>query len=342
MYDLYRTGCTWEAAVEEIRARFGHSCTRSTTRVRSLPGCCGERGLHRHRRPNGAGAGHRLERRNGRLCRRYRAGRRPASRHFIEPLQIEPDLLSSAMTTLGSELARRTTALAEAHLDSSPPLTGRSAGWSPVSTSHAARDVDAVQRHARRGEPGTACRRHHDQGRPDGLRCGADQTRVVGVRERRPPSQVLEVRVRTLYSGISAGTELAMYRGYPYLKRSTMPRRGFFQVSRRFLSRRRLGLFRGRGNRCVGRWCHRTRGRPGWWECATARAVAAERLVGHQLPANARSAGRHFRSGRRRRAECAAGLRCLHRGDRSCLRQGVIGLLATRCFARALRSSPST
>ena len=58
--------------------------------------------------------GHGLERRNGRLCCRYRAGRRPASRHFIEPLE---DRTRSAVFGFDnsriSELARRTTALAQ-------------------------------------------------------------------------------------------------------------------------------------------------------------------------------------------------------------------------------------
>jgi hypothetical protein len=45
--------------------------------------------------------------------------------------------------------------------------------------------------------------------------------RMVGIREYPTPEPgVAEVRVRTLYSGISAGTELAIYRGTnPYLEK---------------------------------------------------------------------------------------------------------------------------
>jgi ADP-ribosylglycohydrolase len=150
VHDLYRTGCTWEAAVEEIRARFGHYGW-----VHSINNAClitagllwGEGDFTAtvgltvqgawDTDSNAATAGSVV----GTVL-----GADQLPRHFIEPLE---DRTRSAVfgydNSRISELASRTTALAEAHLDSSPPLTpGRSPGWSPVSTSHAARDVDAV------------------------------------------------------------------------------------------------------------------------------------------------------------------------------------------------------
>ena len=161
--------------------------------------------------------------------------------------------------------------------------------------------------------------------------------RVVGVREYRTPEPGAgEVRVRTLYSGISAGTELAMYRGTnPYLEKHWDAEAGLFcqGQSTFLLSRRRLGLFRGRGNRCVGRWSHWTRGRPGglgMWCHRSSAVQPAERLVGHQLPANVDPlVGTFARVGAvALNAVLASGARI---GETVVVfGQGVIGLLATQ------------
>jgi threonine dehydrogenase-like Zn-dependent dehydrogenase len=62
--------------------------------------------------------------------------------------------------------------------------------------------------------------------------------RVVGVRDYPTPQPAAgQVRVRTLYSGISAGTELTIYRGTnPYLDKEWDPRTALFLPGSRFLS----------------------------------------------------------------------------------------------------------
>ncbi len=64
------------------------------------------------------------------------------------------------------------------------------------------------------------------------------EPRVVELREYPTPEPgVGEVRVRTMYSGISAGTELTIYRGTnPYLDKQWDPRTALFLPGSRFLS----------------------------------------------------------------------------------------------------------
>ena len=64
------------------------------------------------------------------------------------------------------------------------------------------------------------------------------EPRVVGLREYPTPEPgVGEVRVQTMYSGISAGTELTIYRGTnPYLDKQWDPRTALFLPGSRFLS----------------------------------------------------------------------------------------------------------
>jgi ADP-ribosylglycohydrolase len=150
VHDLHRSGSTWETAITEIRTRFGnyswvHSINNACLIISGL--LWGEEDFTAtvgltvqgawDTDSNAATAGSVVGTVLG-------ADQLPG--HFIEPLE---DRTRSAVfgydNSRISELARRTAALAEAHLDSSPLLApGRSPGWSPVSTSHAARDVDAV------------------------------------------------------------------------------------------------------------------------------------------------------------------------------------------------------
>ena len=64
------------------------------------------------------------------------------------------------------------------------------------------------------------------------------EPRVVGLRDFPTPEPgVGEVRVRTMYSGISAGTELTIYRGTnPYLDKQWDPHTALFLPGSRFLS----------------------------------------------------------------------------------------------------------
>jgi threonine dehydrogenase-like Zn-dependent dehydrogenase len=64
------------------------------------------------------------------------------------------------------------------------------------------------------------------------------EPRVVGIREYPTPDPGIgEVRVRTLYSGISAGTELTIYRGTnPYLEKAWDPRTALFLPGSRFMT----------------------------------------------------------------------------------------------------------
>ena len=79
------------------------------------------------------------------------------------------------------------------------------------------------------------------------------EPRSVGIRAYDDPSPAPgEVLVRTWYSGISAGTELATYRGTnPYLDRRWDPEMALFLGGGTTFSypRRRLGLLRGRCGR---------------------------------------------------------------------------------------------
>src|SRR5690349_2313881 len=76
------------------------------------------------------------------------------------------------------------------------------------------------------------------------------------VQEPRRPLSADQVRLRTLYSGISAGTELTAYRGSnPYLaKQWDAPRRLFLDAAATFeYPHRGLGLRGDRRGRRVGR-----------------------------------------------------------------------------------------
>ena len=79
------------------------------------------------------------------------------------------------------------------------------------------------------------------------------EPRRVGIRTYQTPAAGPgEVLVRTLYSGISAGTELATYRGTnPYLAKRWDPELALFLAGRDHvrLSGGRLGLLRGRDGR---------------------------------------------------------------------------------------------
>ena len=118
VHELYRTGCTWEAAVETIRARFGeyswvHSINNACLITAGLlwgdgdftatVGLTVQGGWDTD--SNGATAGSVI----GTVL-----GADQLPRHFIEPLQ---DRTRSAVfgydNSLISELARRTTALAQ-------------------------------------------------------------------------------------------------------------------------------------------------------------------------------------------------------------------------------------
>ena len=116
--------------------------------------------------------------------------------------------------------------------------------------------------------------------------------RRTGV-SRRPSRAPARCVVRTLYSGISAGTELATYRGTnPYLEKRWDPEAALFFPGGSTFSypRRRLGLLRGRrgrrpsgtgvdglavGDVVWGIWGHRSHA-----------VLPAERLLGHQLSAD--------------------------------------------------------
>ena len=135
-----------------------------------------------------------------------------------------------------------------------------------------------------------------------------------------------EVRVRTLYSGISAGTELATYRGTnPYLRSGGIPRLDCScRRGRPSLSGRRLGLLRGRvwssprrrGHRLVvgdvvwGIWGHRSHA-----------VLPAERFAA-SAAGRAGPDRRHVRPGRRRGAQRRAGRRERRRRDGGGLRPG--------------------
>ena len=115
--------------------------------------------------------------------------------------------------------------------------------------------------------------------------------RDVGLREYPTPEPAAgEVRVRTLYSGISAGTELAMYRGTnPYLARRWDAEAALFLPGQATLSYpvdvwgySEVGEIDALGDGVTGlqlgevvwgAWCHRSHA-----------VLPAERLLGHILP----------------------------------------------------------
>jgi 2-desacetyl-2-hydroxyethyl bacteriochlorophyllide A dehydrogenase len=115
--------------------------------------------------------------------------------------------------------------------------------------------------------------------------------RVVGLREYPTPEPAAgEVRVRTLYSGISGGTELAMYRGTnPYLAKRWDAEAALFLPGQATLSYpvdvwgySEVGEVDALGDGVTGlqlgevvwgAWCHRSHA-----------VLPAERLLGHILP----------------------------------------------------------
>ena len=115
--------------------------------------------------------------------------------------------------------------------------------------------------------------------------------RVVGLREYPTPEPAAgEVRVRTLYSGISAGTELAMYRGTnPYLAKRWDAEAALFLPGQATLSYpvdvwgySEVGEVDALGDGVTGlqlgevvwgAWCHRSHA-----------VLPAEKLLGHALP----------------------------------------------------------
>ena len=117
------------------------------------------------------------------------------------------------------------------------------------------------------------------------------EPRSVDIREYpRPEPGAGEVLVRTLYSGISAGTELATYRGTnPYLREAVGPGDGSVPArpDHLLLPARRLGLLRGR--RRSKRSARETSGVAvgdvvwGIWGHRSHAVLPAERLAGHQL-----------------------------------------------------------
>ncbi|WP_186356125.1 zinc-binding alcohol dehydrogenase [Streptomonospora sp. PA3] len=152
-----------------------------------------------------------------------------------------------------------------------------------------------------------------------------------------PPGHL---RVRTRYSGISAGTELTAYRGSnPYLNRTWDARTRLFQEGGAQTGYPVVGWgysevgevteiapdvaglpgLPGVGDRVWGIWGHRSEG-----------VVPAERMVGHRLPEGLDPlSGSFARVGAiALNAVLAAGI---HLGERvAVFGQGVIGLLATR------------
>ena len=145
--------------------------------------------------------------------------------------------------------------------------------------------------------------------------------------------------VRTWYSGISAGTELAIYRGTnPYLDRRWDPEMALFLggAVHLLLPARRLGLLRSRRGRGGG---NRRRGPRtgdvvwGMWGHRSHAMLPAERLAGHQVPAGLDPmVGTFDRVGAvALNAVLAAGA-CL--GETvAVFGQGVIGLLTTQLLA---------
>jgi 2-desacetyl-2-hydroxyethyl bacteriochlorophyllide A dehydrogenase len=163
------------------------------------------------------------------------------------------------------------------------------------------------------------------------------EPRVVGLREY-PTLEpgAGEVRVRTLYSGISAGTELATYRGTnPYLEKHWDAEAGLFLPGQSTFSYpvdvwgySEVGEIDALGDGAIefqngqvvwGMWCHRS-----------SAVLPAERLVGHGLPANVDPlVGTFARVGAvALNAVLASGARI---GESAVVfGQGVIGLLATQ------------
>ena len=161
--------------------------------------------------------------------------------------------------------------------------------------------------------------------------------RTVGIREYDSPEPGPgDVRVRTLYSGISAGTELATYRGTnPYLKKHWDAETGLFLPGQSTLSYpvdvwgySEVGEIDALGDGATGlevgevvwgMWCHRS-----------SAVLPAHLLIGHRLPADLNPLiGTFARVGAvALNAVLASGARI---GETAVVfGQGVIGLLATQ------------
>ena len=161
--------------------------------------------------------------------------------------------------------------------------------------------------------------------------------RTVGVRQYETPEPGPgDVRVRTLYSGISAGTELTTYRGTnPYLEKHWDAEAGLFVPGESTFSYpvdgwgySEVGEVDALGDGTAGfeigevvwgMWCHRS-----------SAVLPAEMLVGHELPADVNPlVGTFARVGAvALNAVLASGARI---GETAVVfGQGVIGLLATQ------------
>jgi 2-desacetyl-2-hydroxyethyl bacteriochlorophyllide A dehydrogenase len=157
--------------------------------------------------------------------------------------------------------------------------------------------------------------------------------RTVGVRQYETPEPGPgDVRVRTLYSGISAGTELATYRGTnPYLEKHWDAEAGLFVPGESTFSYpvdgwgySEVGEVDALGDGTAGfeigevvwgMWCHRS-----------SAVLPAEMLVGHELPADVNPLVGTFA-----RVGAVALNAVLASGETAVVfGQGVIGLLATQ------------
>lgn len=161
--------------------------------------------------------------------------------------------------------------------------------------------------------------------------------RVVELREYPTPEPGAgEIRVRTLYSGISAGTELTTYRGTnPYLEKHWDAEAGLFVPGQSTFSYpvdvwgySECGEVDALGDGATelevgqlvwGMWCHRS-----------SAVLPAERLIGHQLPATVDPlVGTFARVGAVALNAVLASGACV--GETAVVfGQGVIGLLATQ------------
>ena len=167
--------------------------------------------------------------------------------------------------------------------------------------------------------------------------------RKVEVAEFSPPELPPDhVRVRTRYSGISAGTELTAYRGTnPYLTRSWDPSERLFSEGASGIEYpvtgwgySEVGVVVEIGPDAAG-----TPGLPdvgdlvwGIWGHRSEAVLPASRIVGRRLPRRTRPARGHLRPRRRRRPQCRP-------RRRPALRRGRRGVRPGR--ARPARDSPS-
>lgn len=175
------------------------------------------------------------------------------------------------------------------------------------------------------------------QGRDMAYLVELTEPRSVGIREFAAPAPgPTEVRVRTLYSGISAGTELATYRGTnPYLEKRWDSGLGLFLPGATSLSYpidvwgySEVGEVEEVGSQVQGL----TTGELVWgiWGHRSRAVLPAERLIGHRVPAGVEPIAATFD-----RVGAVALNAVLASG--SCLGEsvavfglGVIGLLATQ------------